>query len=58
VRVGMSVLFFLESEFKILATGTDFTLWVGKRESSFAIFGLWVGLVRIANVLGLVRMLV
>jgi hypothetical protein len=30
----------------------------GKKASSFAIFGLWVGFARIANVLGLVRRLV
>jgi spore maturation protein SpmA len=43
--------------FKSLSSCTELSIREGRKASSFAIFGLWVGFARIANVLGLVRRL-
>ena len=51
----MAILLF--KVFKSLSSCTELSMREGRRTSSFAIFGLWVGFARIANVLGLVRRL-
>jgi hypothetical protein len=58
VEGTIKVAILLFKVFKSLSSCTKLSMREGKKASSFAIFGLWVGFARIANVLGLVRRLV
>jgi len=57
VDSALGVLIFLGWGFLNLSSCTKLSLQGARRASSFAIFGLRVGFVRIANVLDLVRRL-